>query len=124
MSPDRFKDTWDFEIYIIGDHRRSILAMENLRDICTDYLGGNCHVDVIDLRDHPEKMAEKKICVAPTLIRKYPKPEKMLVGDLSRIDKVLHGLDLDISASKTVPETYRDGLIRQGLSFKWNHLPH
>ena len=69
-------------------------------------------------------MGEKKICVAPTLIRMYPKPEKILVGDLSRTDKVLQGLDLDGPADKTVRETYRDGLVRQGLSLKWNHVPH
>jgi circadian clock protein KaiB len=117
-------EAWKFELYIIGDNRRSTLALENLREICKDYLGSRCQVDIIDLKKHPEEMAQKKICVAPTLIRKYPTPEKMLVGDLSQTSRVLQGLDIICPPAQPFRDTYCYGLSRQGLSSKWDHVPH
>jgi circadian clock protein KaiB len=124
MTPDSQTDAWKFELYVIGDNRRSALAMENLRGICKDHLHGHCRVDVFDVKEHPELLAEKKICVAPTLVKKYPLPEKTLVGDLSVTNKVLEGLDLQRPDLKLARENgYRDGLSKQGLSFKWHHGP-
>ncbi len=123
MSPDCPGDAWRFEIYIAGDNRRSKLAMENLKAICKDYLGGRCYIDVIDIRGHPEKVGEKKIIAVPTLIRTYPKPERILVGDLSKIDKVLQSLDIECPVVKPPRTIYSEGLSKQGLCFKWNHIP-
>jgi circadian clock protein KaiB len=124
MTPDNLADTWKFELYIIGDNRRSTLAMENLRGICKDHLEGHCRVDVFDVKEHPELLIEKKICVAPVLIKKYPLPERTLVGDLSATKKVLDGLDLEKPGAKPAGETaYREGLRKQGLTFKWHHGP-
>ncbi|MGA9141778.1 MAG: circadian clock KaiB family protein [Methanocella sp.] len=117
-------DTWKFEFYFISDNRRSELAMDNLRGICHDYLDGHYHVDMFDLKKRPEIMAEKKLCVAPTLIKKYPLPERMLVGDLSMTDRVLESLDICRPNRHTVGNAYRDGLNKQGLSFKHGHVPH
>jgi circadian clock protein KaiB len=124
MPPDTMTDAWKFELYIIGDNRRSTLAMENLRGICREHLNGQCRVDVYDIRERPELMAEKRLCVAPTLIKKHPLPERMLVGDLSYTNKVLEGLDLSHTEEKHVGEgVYREGLNKQGLTFKWHHEP-
>jgi circadian clock protein KaiB len=124
MVPDSLTDTWKFELYVIGDHRRSALARENLRGICKDHLHGHCRIDVYDVKEHPELLAEKKICVAPVLIKKYPLPERMLVGDLSITKKVLESLDIDQPVAKPAGENgYGEGLRKQGLSLKWHHGP-
>jgi circadian clock protein KaiB len=124
MHQDRPADTWRFEFYVISDNRRSELAMVNLRGICHDYLDGHCHVDVFDLRKSPEMMAEKKLCVAPTLIKKFPLPERMLVGDLSLTDRVLESLDISRPNHLPVGNAYRDGLNKQGLSSLQRHVAH
>lgn len=121
---DSPREAWKFELYIIGDNRRSVLALDNLQEICKDYLGSHYRVDVIDLKKHPEIMAQKKIFVAPTLIRKYPAPERMLVGDLSKTDSVLQGLDIVCPPVQPFRDTYCYGLSKQGLSSKWGHVPH
>jgi circadian clock protein KaiB len=124
MMPDTLTDTWKFELYVIGDSRRSTLAMENLRGICKDHLNGHCRVDVIDVKEHPELLVEKQISAAPMLVKKYPLPERTLVGDLSVTKKVLEGLDLDKPGAKSERGNgYREGLSKQGLSFKWHHGP-
>lgn len=88
---------WQFELYIAGDNRRSAIAVENLRDICCDYLQGQCHVDVFDIKKQPELTVTKQITVAPYLIKKYPLPQRKLIGDLSDREKVLEGLNLNLS---------------------------
>jgi circadian clock protein KaiB len=124
MMPDTQTDNWKFELYVIGDNRRSALAMENLRGICKDHLHGHCRVDVFDVKEHPELLAEKKICVTPVLVKKYPLPERMLIGDLSFTKKVLEGLDIDQPVAKPAGENaYGEGLRKQGLSLKWHHGP-
>jgi circadian clock protein KaiB len=124
MTPDSLTDNWKFELYVIGDNRRSALAMENLRGICKEHLNGHCRVDVFDVKEHPEILVEKQISVAPVLIKKYPLPERTLIGDLSATKKVLEGLDINKPDAKPVRENvYREGLSKQGLSLKWHHGP-
>lgn len=124
MTPESLTNTWKFELYVIGDNRRSMLAMENLRGICKNHLDGHCRVDVFDVKEHPELLVEKQISVAPTLVKKYPLPERTLVGDLSYTKKVLEGLDLARPDAKPAVENgYREGLCKQGLSLKWHHGP-
>ena len=113
---------WKFELYIIGDNQRSALAVENMRGICREYLDGRCRVDVYDVKAQPQLLSEKKICVAPTLIKKYPLPERTLVGDLSITKKVLEGLDLEKPDTRQASaHAYNTGLHRQNLTFKWHH---
>ena len=75
MGPGSSSDIWQFELYIIEDNRRSELAMENLKGICNDYLYCHCHVDVFDIKKHPELAMKKQITAAPVPIRntRYPK---------------------------------------------------
>jgi len=124
MAPDCQADTWKFELYIVGDSRRSMLAIDNLRGICREHLGGQCRVDVYDVKEHPELISERKLCIAPTLVKKYPLPEKMLVGDLSMTKKVLEGLNIEPSTKAPVGEGgYSEGLRKQNQTFKLQHAP-
>jgi circadian clock protein KaiB len=119
MGQGQDTDIWRFELYLIGDSRLSQFAMENFREICDDHLQGHYHVDVYDVRKHPELMMSNRISVVPTLIKKHPLPEKMLIGDLSSTRKVLEGLGLDrIEKRQGTGRSYIDGLKRQGLSTK------
>jgi circadian clock protein KaiB len=118
------RDDWKFELYIIGDNRRSALAVENLRDLCREHLDGRCHVDVYDVKEQPQLLSERKICVAPTLIRKYPLPERTLVGDLSITKNVLEGLGIATPDARGADmKAYATGLHKQNLGFKWHHEP-
>lgn len=122
MARGQSPDTWQIELYIIGDSRRSALALENLRGICKDYLHGHCHIDVFDIKKHPELTVKKQISAVPYLIRKHPSPEKRMVGDLSSTDKVLEGLELGRKKEKADDKkVYLKGLEKQGLNFKQQH---
>jgi circadian clock protein KaiB len=124
MVPSPKADSWKFELYIIGDNRRSTMVMDNLRGICREHLGGQCRVDVYDVKEHPELISERKLCVTPTLVKKYPLPEKTLVGDLSLTKKVLEGLNIKPPGTAAVGDGgYREGLRRQNRTFILQHIP-
>jgi circadian clock protein KaiB len=85
---------WELRLYIAGETPRSRLAIENLKTICYEHLTGLCHVEVIDLKKHPELAMSKQITAIPTLIKELPLPVRTIIGDLSQTEKVLVGLDI------------------------------
>jgi len=96
-------ENWEFELYIAGDTFKSRNVVENLRMICNRHLNGHCHVRVVDLRKNPEMAAEKNIWSLPMLVKTGPGPEKILIGDLSRMENVLIGLELKSRPMKSEP---------------------
>jgi len=62
--------------------------------LCETHLAGRCTVEVIDVVEHPEMARADQVVAIPTLIRRLPEPIKKIIGDLSRQQRVLVGLDL------------------------------
>ena len=81
-------------LYVSGQTPRSILAIENMRRICAEYLDQRYTLEVIDIYQHPEACQQEQIIAAPTLIKVLPHPLRRIIGDLSNTGKVLAGLDL------------------------------
>ncbi|HLP72892.1 MAG TPA: circadian clock KaiB family protein [Bacteroidales bacterium] len=82
------------KLYVTGTTPHSVRAINNIKEICEEYLKGRYTLEVIDLYKHPEIARSEQIIAAPTLIRKLPLPLRRVIGDLSGTDKVLIGLDL------------------------------
>jgi circadian clock protein KaiB len=85
---------WLLRLYVAGQTPRSVLAFSNLKRICEEHLHGCHQIEIIDLQPHPELAHEDQILATPTLVRSLPEPVRKIIGDLSRTDKVLVGLDL------------------------------
>ena len=83
-------------LYVTGRTQRSQLAIENLRSICREDLGGKYQAEVIDVLEHPNLAEDEKIMATPTLIKALPPPLRRIIGDLSNKEKVLLGLDLSV----------------------------
>jgi circadian clock protein KaiB len=81
-------------LYIAGETQSSKHAIDNLRDICDEYLKDRCEIEVIDLKKHPELAAKREIFAIPTLVKELPLPVRKMIGDLHATEKVLMGLDL------------------------------
>jgi circadian clock protein KaiB len=82
------------KLFITGSTSRSSRAIENIRALCDEYLSGRYDLEVVDIYQQPTEATGEQIIAAPTLIRKFPKPSRRMVGDLSNKDRVLIGLDL------------------------------
>lgn len=74
----------------------SMLAVENIRGICDEYLAGNFELEIIDLYKDPTIAEEQKIVFSPSLIKILPLPRKMLIGRFSDKEKVIRGLGITI----------------------------
>jgi circadian clock protein KaiB len=81
-------------LYVSGQTPRSILAIENMKRICTEHLSQRYSLEIIDIYKHPEACEQQQIIAAPTLIKILPHPLRRIIGDLSNTEKVLLGLEL------------------------------
>jgi circadian clock protein KaiB len=81
-------------LYITGMTTRSTEAIASIKSICEEHLQGRYDLEVIDIYQHPELAREAQIIAAPTLVKKLPAPLRRLIGNLSRQERVLAGLDL------------------------------
>lgn len=84
-----------FLLFVTGMSVKSGIAIENLRKICDKYLAG-CHdLEIIDISRDKEKAIAYQIVAIPTLIRTFPPPKRIILGDLSDTDKVLKILNIE-----------------------------
>ncbi|HEY9651551.1 MAG TPA: circadian clock KaiB family protein [Coleofasciculaceae cyanobacterium] len=81
-------------LYIAGTTVYSINALENIKKICEEYLQGRYELEVIDIYQQPGVSKQEHIVAVPTLIKRLPPPLQRIIGDMSKTQKVLVGLDL------------------------------
>jgi len=85
---------WQLRLYVAGGTPRSTTALRNLRRICETHLEGRYSIEVVDLLVNPQLAEGDQILAVPTLVRKLPEPMRKIIGDLSKEDRVLVGLDV------------------------------
>ncbi|GAC1301690.1 MAG: hypothetical protein NVSMB24_04960 [Mucilaginibacter sp.] len=88
------EDFYKLRLYVTGASPNSSRAISNLKDICETYLKGNYELEIIDVYQQPLMAESEQIIALPLLIKKFPTPERRLIGDLSDTEKVLRGLSL------------------------------
>jgi circadian clock protein KaiB len=81
-------------LYIAGQTPNSIAAIANLKKICEDKLRSKYRIEVVDLLKRPQLAKGDQIIAIPTLVRRLPPPVKKIIGNLSRTESVIVGLDL------------------------------
>ncbi|RPH60249.1 MAG: thiol-disulfide isomerase [Chloroflexi bacterium] len=85
-------------LYVTGATSQSLRAIANVKKICEEYLKGRYELEVIDLYQQPQLAQGEQIIAAPTLIKKLPLPLHRIIGDMSKTERVLVGLDLQKKA--------------------------
>jgi circadian clock protein KaiB len=81
-------------LFVTGSTPKSIRAIRNIQTLCEEMLNGCYELKVIDIYQHPEQVKPEQIVVTPTLIKKQPRPLRILIGDLSNKDRLLLALDI------------------------------
>ena len=87
-------DFWRLRLYIAGQTPNSMAAIDNLKKICEDKLRGKYRIEVVDLLEKPQLAKGDQIIAIPTLVRRLPPPVKKIIGNLSKTESVIVGLDL------------------------------
>ena len=81
-------------LYINGQTAEAEMVELNLRRIFED-IGLVYEVEILDVRDHPERAEADRVVLTPTLIRLTP-PEMRVAGDLTDTEAALDGLGLRV----------------------------
>lgn len=81
-------------LYITGTTPASTRAIEKVRSICEEHLHGHYELEVIDIYQMPALARDHQIVATPTLIKVLPVPLRRFIGDLSKAERILFGLDL------------------------------
>ena len=76
-------DRWVLVLYVDGGSTSSIHAIETVRRVCDEELGGHVDLEVIDVRRQSARAARDQVVAVPTLIKRFPGPPRRIVGDLS-----------------------------------------
>jgi circadian clock protein KaiB len=87
-------------LYVTGTTPHSTRAMINIRKICEEYLQGRYDLEVIDITQNSKLTECEQIIAAPTLIKKLPLPLRRFIGDMSKTERILLGLDLRAKGEK------------------------
>ena len=88
------EERYVLRLYVTGMTLRSIRAIGNVKIICEEHLQGRYELDVVDLYQQPQLAKGEQIIAAPTLVKKLPHPLRRIIGDMSKTERVLVGLDL------------------------------
>jgi len=86
------KSYYRLHLYVAGITTRSQRALKNIKDICHDQLEGRYDLQVTDIFQSPEKVADAGVVATPTLIKTSPPPLRRFIGDLSDTEKIVRGL--------------------------------
>jgi circadian clock protein KaiB len=84
-------------LYVTGTTPASQRAIERVRTICEEHLQGRYKLDVIDIYQLPALAKDEQIIATPTLIRVLPAPLRRFIGDLSKAEKILFGIDVRVN---------------------------
>ena len=90
----RNKEIFFLKLFVTGASPNSIRAITNIKNICELNLKDNYDLEIIDVYQQPLMAESEQIVALPLLIKKYPLPERRLIGDLSDTAKVLKGLGI------------------------------
>ncbi len=104
LKPGRRKEQYVLRLYVTGMTPKSTTAIRNIKAICEEHLQDRYKLEVVDIYQHPALAKGEQIIAAPTLVKSLPLPLRRFIGDMSRTDNILLGLDL----RKEEPQTEED----------------
>ena len=84
-----------FHLFITGASPNSVRAINNLKQLCEAHMAGRYELQIIDVYQQPGIAEKEQIIALPLMIRKYPLPERRLIGDISETTKILKTLGIE-----------------------------
>jgi circadian clock protein KaiB len=87
-------EKYALRLYVTGLTPRSTRAIESVRAVCEEHLAGRYDLEIIDVYQTPSRIFEDQIVAIPTLVKANPAPVRLMVGDMSNRERLLHGLGL------------------------------
>jgi len=96
VKPENENAEYVLRLFITGANPNSIRAVNNIKDICDKYLRGKYSLQIIDVHQQPALAQEEQLVALPLLIKKFPLPERRLIGDLSDTQRVINAITQNV----------------------------
>jgi len=87
--------TLHLRLYVMGNAPKSRQAVEVATRLCRTTLLGRSTLDVVDLRQNPERTRDEVLVGVPTLVRLAPKPQCRIVGRIQGVRQLAEALGVD-----------------------------
>ena len=79
---------FQFKLYISDHNKRSVAALENLRQLLKNQLLESYELEIIDVLLDSDRAAKDQILATPTLIYYFHDSVIRIIGDLSETEKL------------------------------------
>lgn len=83
-------------LFVSGASPNSVRAINNLEKILKNHVDGRYELNIVDVRQEKDTAEKEQIIALPLLIKRFPEPERRLIGDMSDTKKVLSGLGIPV----------------------------
>lgn len=80
-------------LFVTAGSASSARALRQVRALCDKHLAGQYSLALVDVNREPE-LVPPRVLATPTLLRRSPTPELMVVGNFSDEDRVLAALGI------------------------------
>jgi circadian clock protein KaiB len=91
----RHPQVLELRVYVANSESRSVATLNNLRGLCEKHAVGGYRIQVVDVIKSPQRCSQDQILAIPTVVRRFPLPERRVVGTLSETQLALAGLELE-----------------------------
>ena|ERR1700733_9784828 len=82
------------QLYVSGMSANSMQAIGNVKRLCAMYVKNGFELEIIDIYKNPLLAKEQQIIFTPSLIKIFPLPRKIFIGNMSDTKKLLIGLGI------------------------------
>ncbi|RYD45521.1 MAG: thiol-disulfide isomerase, partial [Verrucomicrobiaceae bacterium] len=70
LSEAQDKAFYRLTLFVTGQTSKSMLAVATVRNLCESHLAGRYELEVVDIYQSPERLADDQIVAAPTLFKR------------------------------------------------------
>ncbi|MGC7870893.1 circadian clock KaiB family protein [Desulfosporosinus sp. SYSU MS00001] len=71
-----------FDLFVAGTSRRSQRAIFNVKKMCDESFKDRYKLRIIDIFQQPALAKSEQVFAVPVLVKKYPTPKRMFIGDM------------------------------------------
>lgn len=98
-TPKRRKRKLDLRLFVAGSGPRSLRSIEHVKRACEKHAAGRYNLSIVDIYTQPEEATKSQIVAVPTLVRQFPHPVRMYIGEV--------GMRLEtLTKTSWLPEAY------------------
>ena len=90
-------DCYVLRLYVVGNTSRSQAAISTLTQLCNTCTLDAYDLEIIDVLKQPDLAEHDKILATPTVVKRFPLPQRKIIGDLSDLETVKRELDIATS---------------------------